>query len=304
MRVVFPRGTGESGPVVLSTWSFGLQANDRAGGLLDNGSSALDAVEQGIRVAEDDPEVSSVGYGGLPDESMAVTLDAAIMDWRMNCGCVGCVSGIKNPISVARLVMERTRHVMLSGSGAYDFAVAHGFKKEDLLTEKSREAWLEWKENGGKPNYWAEPSHDTIGLLALDSQGHLSGGTSTSGIAWKIPGRIGDSAIIGAGLYVDGKIGAAAATGFGEASVRIVGSYLVVEGMERGRSPQEACETAIRRAIEVHAPQIESDPFFQLAFIALSIHGEVGAAAIRPGFQYALYREGTNSLIDARALST
>lgn len=290
-------------PVVLSTWSFGLQANEAAGALLEKGASALDAVEAGIRVAEDDPEVSSVGYGGLPDEAMGVTLDAAIMDWRMNCGSVGCVSNIRNPISVARLVMERTRHVMLSGSGAYEFAVAHGFKKADLLTEKSREAWVEWKENGGKPNYRSESSHDTIGLLALDPHGRLSGGTSTSGIAWKIPGRIGDSAIIGAGLYVDGKIGAAAATGVGEASVRIVGSYRVIEAMEQGLTPQEACEAAIQRAIEVHAAQIEADPAFQLAFIAVNTDGEVGAAAIRTGFQYALYRDGANTLSDARFLA-
>ncbi len=306
------RQKAASGPVVLSTWDFGLRANEVSWKLLSAGSNSLDAVEQGIWVVENDPAITSIGYGGLPDETMKVTLDAAIMDWRMNCGSVGCIEGIKNPISVARKIMERTKHVMLSGSGAHDFAVAHGFKPEDLLTDESRKTWLNWKENMSDRDDWVgshdmddlTDNHDTIGLLAIDKKGRISGGTSTSGMAWKIHGRVGDSPIIGVGLYVDGKVGAAASTGVGEANMRIVGSFLVVESMKNGQTPQEACETAIRRAIEVHSKQIKADKQFQLAYIALSRTGEAGGAAIRKGFQYAMYKDGINKLYDAKYLYT
>ncbi len=305
-----PAGGKSSAPVVISTWNFGIGANEVAWKLLNEGASPVDAVEQGIWVVENDPTITSIGYGGLPDETMKVTLDAAIMDWRMNCGSVGCIEKIKNPVSVARKVMERTNHVMLSGKGAYEFAVAHGFKPIDLLTDQSREIWLNWKENMSSTDNWVGPhdmddlmdNHDTIGLLAIDKKGRLSGGTSTSGMAWKIHGRVGDSPIIGAGLYVDGKVGAASSTGVGEANMRIVGSFLVVESMKNGQTPQEACETAIRRAIEVHSKQIKADKTFQLAYIALNKRGEVGGAAIRKGFQYAVYKDGVNKLVDAKFL--
>jgi len=202
-----------SSPVVITTWNFGLRANETAWKLLADGANPLDAVEQSIWVVENDPTITSIGYGGLPDETMKVTLDAAIMDWRMNCGSVGCIEKIRNPISVARKVMERTKHVMLSGKGAYEFALAHGFKPIDLLTDESRKIWLNWKENMSDQDDWVGPhdmddlsdNHDTIGLLTLDKKGRLCGGASTSGMAWKIHGRIGDSPIIGAGLYVDGE---------------------------------------------------------------------------------------------------
>ena len=246
--IITRSGGSVSSPVIISTWNFGIKANEAAWKLLSNRGSSLDAVEQGVRVIEDDPTITSVGYGGLPDEDMKVTLDACIMDWRGNCGAVGCLENIKNPISVARKVMERTKHVMLAGDGAYKFALAQGFKPMDLLTDQSREKWLEWKEKNS--DNWLPKhdmndlngDHDTIGMLAIDSNGKISGAVTTSGLAWKIHGRVGDAAIIGAGLYVDGKVGAAASTGLGEANIRIVGSNLVVEGMRNGMNPQEACE--------------------------------------------------------------
>jgi len=299
-----------SSPVILSTWNFGMKANEVAWNKLKDGGSSLDAVEQGIRVIEDDPSISSVGYGGLPDEDMIVALDASIMDWRGNAGAVGSIENIGNPISVARKVMERTKHVMLAGEGAYKFAIAQGFKRMDMLTDESRKKWLEWKESMSDKNNWMPEhdmddlgdNHDTLGLLVLDGKGHLSGGVSTSGLAWKIHGRVGDSPIIGAGLYADGKVGAAASTGVGEANIRIVGSHLVVEGMRSGLNPQEACEAAVRRAIEVHSKLIKADKSYQLAYIAMNTKGEVGGAAIRKGFQYAVRNNGVNELRDSKFL--
>ncbi len=304
------KGKKMSFPVVISTWSFGLRANEVAWKLLKNGENSLDSIEQGVRVIEDDPSITSVGYGGLPDEEMRVTLDSCIMDWRGNCGAVGCIEKIKNPISVARKVMERTTHIMLVGKGAYDFAVTQGFKPMDLLTDEARNRWLEWKENKNRMDNWLPPhdmndldgNHDTIGMLALDLKGRISAGVTTSGLAWKIPGRVGDSGIIGAGIYADGKVGAAASTGLGEANIRIVGSHLIVESMRAGMSPQEACEAAVKRAIEVHWKMIKADKSFQLAYIAMNTKGEVGGAAVRKGFQYALFREGSNRLYDSKYL--
>lgn len=297
-------------PVIISTWNFGIKANEAAWTLLSNGGNSLDAVEQGVRVIEDDPTITSVGYGGLPDEDMKVTLDACIMDWRGNCGAVGCLENIKNPISVARKVMERTKHVMLVGDGAQKFALAEGFKPMDLLTDQSREKWLEWKEK--RSDNWVpehdmddlNDNHDTIGMLAIDSDGKISGAVTTSGLAWKIHGRVGDSAIIGAGLYVDGNVGAAASTGLGEANMRIVGSNIVVEAMRNGMDPQAACEAAVKRAIEVHSKilKADADKTFQLAYIAMNLKGDVGGAAIRKGFQYALYSGSSNKLYDAKYL--
>ncbi len=308
--IITRSGVGMSSPVIISTWNFGIRANETAWKLLSNGGNSLDAVEQGVRVIEDDPTITSVGYGGLPDEDMKVTLDACIMDWRGNCGSVGCLENIKNPISVARKVMERTKHVMLVGDGAYKFALSQGFKPMDLLTDQSREKWLEWKEK--RSDNWLpehdmndlNDNHDTIGMLAVDSDGKISGAVTTSGLAWKIHGRVGDSAIIGAGLYVDGKVGAAASTGLGEANIRIVGSNLVVEGMRNGLSPQEACEAAVKRAIEVHSKILkgDTDKAFQLAYIGMNIKGDIGGASIRKGFQYALCRNDSNKLYDAKSL--
>ncbi|MGC8595228.1 MAG: N(4)-(beta-N-acetylglucosaminyl)-L-asparaginase [Candidatus Kryptoniota bacterium] len=296
-------GGKKMSPVIISTWNHGLEANEAAYRVLSSGGTSLDAVEKGANVVEDDPAVSSVGYGGLPDEQMDVTLDAAIMDWRGNAGAVGCLEKIKNPISVARKVMQNSRHVMLVGDGAYQFAIAHGFKPIDLLTDNAREQWLRWKESWG--GNWIgknEENHDTVGIIAIDSKRRISGGVSTSGLAWKIHGRVGDSPIIGAGLYVDGEVGGAASTGVGEANMRIVGSHVVVEAMRSGKSPQEACEEAIHRAIKMHLSIIRREKSFQLAYIALNLNGEFGAASIRPGFQYAVYKDGVNKLINSKFL--
>lgn len=283
-------------PVVVSTWRHGLDANQEAWKILSSGGRALDAVEAGVRLSESDPNVSSVGYGGLPDRDGNVTLDACIMDEKGDCGSVACLKHIKNPISVARRVMEKTPHVMLVGEGALEFAIAQGFKREDLLTDKARKAWEEWKASGPKkfvPKVNIE-NHDTIGLVALDTKGNLAGACTTSGLAWKLHGRVGDSPIIGAGLYVDNEVGAATATGVGEAVIRAVGSFLVVEFMRQGNSPQAACQKATERVISKNANWRE----VQVGFIALDHRGNVGGYSIRNGFDYAVYDQtGGNRMV-------
>lgn len=273
-------------PVVLSTWRHGLDANAAAWKILSAGGAALDAVEAGVRVSEADPKVTSVGYGGLPDREGNVTLDACIMDERGRCGSVAYLQQIKHPISVARRVMEKTPHVMLVGDGAQKFALAEGFPKENLLTEESKREWEKWKAEHPefKPKINVE-NHDTIGLVAIDSRGNLSGACTTSGLAYKMPGRVGDSPIIGAGLYVDNDIGAATATGMGEAVIRAVGSFLVVELMRQGHSPADACRLATERVIAKSANWRE----LQVGFIALDKRGRVGGYCIQPGFDYAVY---------------
>ncbi len=295
----------QANPVVVSTWKHGIPANEAAWKILKSSGNALDAVEQGVRVPEGDPNVMSVGLGGLPDEQGKVTLDACIMDWRGNAGAVAALEHIVHPISVARLVMERTNHVLLAGKGALEFALAHGFKKENLLTDEARKRWLEWKESMSEKDNWLAPSeeiHDTITMLALDTKGNLSGATTTSGLAWKIHGRVGDCAIVGGGVYVDNEVGAAGSTGFGEATIRTCGSFLVVENMRRGMSPQEACEDAIRRVIKMNEKRIEKEKGYFDCFLALNKKGEIGAASVRKGFQYALYKNGENKLHDAKFL--
>lgn len=282
-------------PVVLSTWRHGLDANAAAWKILSTGGAALDAVEAGVRVSEADPKVTSVGYGGLPDREGNVTLDACIMDERGRCGSVAYLQQIKHPISVARRVMEKTPHVMLVGDGAQKFALAEGFPKENLLTEESKREWEKWKAEHPefKPKINVE-NHDTIGLVAIDSRGNLSGACTTSGLAYKMPGRVGDSPIIGAGLYVDNDIGAATATGMGEAVIRAVGSFLVVELMRQGHSPADACRLATERVIAKSANWRE----LQVGFIALDKRGRVGGYCIQPGFDYAVYTSANgNQLI-------
>ena len=292
------RNTGH--PTVISTWNFGMEANREAMPLLKRGKSALDAVEAGARVPEADPEIRSVGYGGRPDEDGHVTLDACIMDSHGNAGSVAFLQDIKHSVSVARKVMEQTDHVMLVGDGAKRFALSQGFKEEDLLTEESRKEWLKRKENlSGKGDLGPNDNHDTISILAQDKDGNIAGACSTSGLAYKLHGRVGDSPIIGAALYCDNDIGAAGATGLGEAVIKTVGSFLVVELMRQGRSPQEACEEAVRRILRKHGGKVD----FQVAYIALRIDGEIGAAAIKNGFQYALNRGESSSLIDVNKLT-
>ncbi|MCL4117829.1 UNVERIFIED_CONTAM: hypothetical protein GTU68_065574 [Idotea baltica] len=286
-------------PVVISTWRHGLAANEAAWKLLADGGRALDAVEAGVRVSESDPKVSSVGVGGLPDASGHVTLDACIMNENGDCGSVACLQDIENPISVARFVMEKTPHVMLVGEGAKRFALANGMKEKKLLTPGAVKAWKKWKAKHPDAVKQGEiniENHDTIGMVAIDSAGNLSGACTTSGLAWKLPGRVGDSPIIGAGLYVDNEVGAASATGVGEAVIRAVGSFLVVELMRQGKSPQEACRLATERVIEKNPNWKE----FQVGFIAIDKLGRVGSYCIQPGFDYAVHDlQNGNQLVQA-----
>ncbi len=284
-------------PVVISTWDHGLKANETAWKILSDSGRALDAVEQGVRVTEADPNVTSVGYGGFPDSSGHVTLDACIMDEKGNAGSVVYLSDIKHPVSVARMVMEKTSYVILAGRGALEFAESQGFHRENLMTPVARKAWKEWLES--KKSYpVGKRNHDTIGMLALDSSGNLSGACTTSGIAFKMPGRVGDSPIIGAGLYVDNEVGAAAATGQGELILKIVGSFLIVELMRNGSTPEDACREAVLRINKKFSP----GPDLQVGFIALTRKGQIGGFSLRKGFNYALCRNGKNELIDAKWL--
>lgn len=291
----------KTAPIVISTWDFGQAANADAWKILEKGGRALDAVEAGVKVAEADELNQSVGYGGLPDRDGHVTLDACIMDEFYNCGSVMALETIKHPISVARMVMEKTPHVVLVGEGALQFALANGFKQENLLTESSKKAWQEWlktakyepiqnienklynKDSGKMPG--GIDNHDTIGMVALDTSNNLGGACTTSGMAYKMRGRVGDSPIIGAGLYVDNEIGAATATGVGEEVIRIVGSHLIVELMRQGMSPEAACKEGVSRIIKRNP---EKSKVIQVGFLALNKKGEYGAYALQPGFTYSV----------------
>ncbi len=287
--------------IVISTWDFGQAANAEAWKVLQPGGKALDAVEAGVKVPEADPNNQSVGYGGLPDRDGRVTLDACIMDERYNCGSVMCLEHIMHPISVARLVMEKTPHIVLVGDGALQFALANGFKKENLLTPKSEHDWKEWlktskyepvmnienklykKEEGPMPG--GPNNHDTIGMIAMDNNGDLSGACTTSGMAFKLHGRVGDSPIIGAGLYVDNEIGAATSSGVGEEVIRIVGSHLVVELMRQGYAPEAACKKAVERIIRRNPEKAKN---IQVGFLAMNKKGQYGAYALQKGFTYSV----------------
>jgi len=284
-------------PCVVSTWDFGVAANKAAWTVLSRNGRALDAVETGVKVPEADLKNHSVGRAGYPDRDGHVTLDASIMDEHANCGAVAALEHIAHPISVARAVMEKTPHVFLAGEGALQFALEQGFKREELLTPESRKAWQEWLKTAhyqpvansevksyglGTPG--GAKNHDTIGMLALDAQGNLSGACTTSGMAWKLFGRVGDSPIIGAGLYVDNEFGAATSTGVGEEVIRNAGSFLVVELMRGGLSPTEACKEAVTRILK-RRPETKA---VQVGFLALNKKGEAGAWAIQKGFNYAL----------------
>jgi len=282
-------------PTIISTWRFGIAANDAAYEVLSKGGNALDAVEAGVKVPEADLNNTSVGRAGYPDRDGKVTLDACIMDKDGNAGSVAFIQHIAHPISVARAVMEKTPHVMLVGDGALQFALENGFKKEELLTENAKKAWEEWK----KKNNYTPPigpnNHDTIGMLAIDKEGNISGACTTSGLAFKMHGRVGDSPIIGAGMYADNNVGGAAATGLGEAVIKVAGSFLVVEAMRNGRTPQEACEMAVHRIVEKQKNYKD----IQVGFIALNKHGERGAYSIVKGFQYAFHQKGENKVYDS-----
>ena len=298
-EIIHPDALPERRPVVVSTWSHGMPANDAAWPILTAGGRAVDAVEQGVRVSEADPAVTSVGYGGRPDREGHVTLDACIMDETGNAGAVAFLQDIMHPVSVARQVMEETPHVLLVGEGARRFALDRGAKQENLLTENSRAAWQEWLETA-QYDPWSPPAspmnHDTISMLALDAAGNLSGACTTSGLAYKMHGRVGDSPIIGAALFVDNEVGAACATGVGEEVMKTLGSFLIVELMRQGASPQEACQEGIRRIVRRHHRLDD----VQVGYLALDRRGRVGAYDIQPWFQYALTdpQAGTR-LVDA-----
>ena len=299
---ILPKNKKIRKPVVLSTWRFGIQANEEAWKVLSEGGKALDAVEKGVRLVEDDPNERSVGYGGRPDRDGRVTLDACIMDEKANIGSVASLEHIKNPISVARAVMEKTPHVMLVGDGALQFAVSQGFEKMNLLTPESEKEWKDWlKTSEYKPVVNIE-NHDTIGMIALDEHGNLSGACTTSGMAFKMHGRVGDSPIIGAGLFVDNEVGAATATGHGEEVIRTCGSHLVVELMRQGKSPQQACEEAVKRIYKNFVNQNRNVKDTQIGFIAINKFGETGAFCLQKGFNYAVHTQENNVLIDAKSL--
>jgi N4-(beta-N-acetylglucosaminyl)-L-asparaginase len=295
---LFSKPKGVRKPIVISTWDFGLKANVEAWKILSGGGRALDAVEAGAKVPEGDPKETSVGLGGLPDRDGYVTLDACIMDEKGNCGSVAFLEHIVHPISVARMVMEKTPHVMLVGDGALQFALANGFKREKLLTEESEQAWKEWQKKAEYKPIVNIENHDTIGIVALDADGNLSGACTTSGMAYKMHGRVGDSPIIGAGLYVDNEVGAVASTGVGEEVIKIVGSHLVVELMRQGYSPEKACKEAVERILKKNPVKAKD---IQVGFLALNKNGEHGAYCLQKGFTYAVHTSEGNQLLKAKS---
>lgn len=309
-------------PIVIATWDAGLNANKGAWEVLSKGGSALDAVEKGVMVTED--EISCcVGLGANPDRDGHVTLDASIMDHQFNCGSVAFLERIKHPISVARRVMEKTPHVMLVGDGAQQFAVSEGFTLESgNLSESADKAYQQWlKKSTYKPVINVERqqpkkstsqledkfkaparlsngewNHDTIGMVALDANGNLSGSCTTSGAGFKLRGRVGDSPIIGAGLYVDNEVGAVVATGQGEDVIRVAGSSAVVEHMRQGKSPEEACKLVVEKIRRIKK---EKAAEIQVCFIALNKNGAYGSYALHTGFNYAVHTAEGNKLIES-----
>ena len=277
-------------PIVIATWNV-PNATAKAWEVLQKGGNSLDAVEQGCMIEEADVKNSSVGKGGLPDRDGNVTLDACIMDKDGNYGAVMCVQNITHVISLARKVMEETPHVILAGEGAENFGYDLGFKKENLLTESSKKAWEKWKETSNYNPIINIENHDTIGMLAIDINGDISGACTTSGLSYKMAGRVGDSPIIGSGLFIDNEVGGATATGMGEEVLKTVGSFLIVELMRQGKTPQEACEEAVRRVVKKSGNRYKD---FQVGFIALNKKGETGAYCIHEFFNYNIYSDGGN----------
>jgi N4-(beta-N-acetylglucosaminyl)-L-asparaginase len=285
-------------PVVISTWDTGLAANKGAWEVLGRSGTALDAVEAGVMVTESTTNCC-VGLGANPDRDGFVTLDACIMDHQWNCGSVGFLERIKHPISVARRVMEKTPHVMLVGAGAQEFAVAEGFPLEpQQLSVDAKKAYEQWlKKAEYKPVINIE-NHDTIGMVAMDAAGNLSGSCTTSGMGFKMRGRLGDSPIIGAGLFVDNEVGAVTATGQGEDVIRVCGSHLVVEFMRRGMTPEQACKAAVEKIVRIKKEKAKE---IQVAFIALNKKGETGGYAIQKGFSYAIKSNNEERMVDVKS---
>ncbi len=309
----YPVLTGQA--IVISTWDAGINANKGAWKILGSGGTALDAVEAGVMVTEAE-QSCCVGLGANPDRDGFVTLDACIMDEKFNCGSVAFLERIKHPVSVARRVMEKTPHVILVGSGAQQFAVAEGFPlEEQKLSDDARKSYEQWlKKSEYKPvinienskgNGAAAPAklengdwnHDTIGMVAMDNQGNLSGSCTTSGMGFKMRGRLGDSPIIGAGLFVDNEVGAVTSTGQGEDVIRMCGSHTVVEYMRQGLSPEAACKKAVERIMKIKGDKAKD---IQVAFLALNKKGEAGAYAIHKGFSYALKNSADEKLVESK----
>ena len=304
--------------IVISTWAPNVKANAVAWEILARGGRALDAVVAGVQVPEADSKDNSVGYGGLPDRDGKVTLDSCVMDEFGNCGSVMALEEIMHPVLVARLVMEKTPHVQLVGAGALQFALDMGFKKENLLTPESEKTWRNWlkksqynpmdtikefeksMKNQDHPYPWPSPilNHDTIGMVALDEKGNLGGACTTSGMAFKMHGRVGDSPIIGAGLFVDNEVGAASATGVGEEVVKVCGSHTVVESMRNGMSPEQACKEAVRRIVKNKGDKLND---LQVGFLAINNKGEHGGYAIKKGFNYCVTTKEGTKVFDAKA---
>lgn len=305
-------------PIVISTWAPNVKANAAAWSLLSASKPSLDAVVAGVQVPEGDPKDNSVGYGGLPDRDGKVTLDACLMDHKGRCGSVMALEHIKHPILVAKAVMEKTPHVQLVGDGALRFALSLGMKKENLLTPESEETWRAWLKNANydpmdtlkefeksmkkdeEPIPWPSPilNHDTIGMVALDKEGNLGGACSTSGMAFKMNGRVGDSPIIGAGLFVDNEVGAASATGVGEEVVKICGAHTIIEAMRNGMNPDDACKEAIRRIVKNNGASADK---VQVGFLAINKQGEHGGFAIQKNFTYCVTSEEGTKVVTAKS---
>lgn len=292
--------SGGPGPVFLSTWPFAKPANDRAAEVFHQGGSLLDSVEKGINVVEENPKVMTVGYGGRPNSEGTVELDAAIMDGtRHRAGAVCCLHGVKTPISVARLVLEKTTHTTMGGPGVQQFAEEMGFHFEQLLTPESLKQWMVWKADPNHKTYWISPeNHDTIGMIATDGKGHIVTGCSTSGLRWKLPGRIADSPLVGCGLYADDNAGGASATGDGDLMTNYCTSVSIVHMMARGASPQEACEELLHDMVKADPKSKEA----AAAVIAMNLRGEIGAASMntRMHLRYALWKNGESLVLDSK----
>ena len=304
----------KNNPIVISTWAPNIKANAAAWEILGKNGRAVDAVEKGVQVPEADPTDQSVGYGGLPDRDGRVTLDACIMDESGNCGAVMFLEGIMHPIKVARLVMDKTPHVQLAGEGALQFALANGFTIENLLTPESEKVWKNWLKEAkydpkqsidildqqSKKNVPGQiNNHDTIGMIAMDAAGNVSGACTTSGMAFKMRGRVGDSPIVGAGLFVDNEVGAATATGVGEEVIKICGSHTVVELMRQGMSPEIACRKTVERIVRKQGAKAKD---LQVGFIAVNKAGQFGGYALQKGFNYAVQTRAGVKVYDAKSI--
>jgi len=285
----------KNNPVIITTWDY-PSANEAAIKTLNNNGNAMDAAEAGCRVLEADEKNIYIGIGSLPDETGKVTLDSCVMDSNGNCGSVAFLQNIVHPVSVARKVMEETKHVMLVGEGARKFAISKGFKQRNLLTKESRKAWRDWLKD--RRQMTPHEAHDTISMLVQDGNGDLAGACTSGGWAYKLHGRVGDSPIIGAGLFVDNEVGSAAATGLGEEVIKTTGSFLVVELMRQGYSPTKACEEALKRVIKAH----NGNPDFQIGYIAMRKDGEVGSACLKWSFGYMVSKSGTSKFHEVKGL--